>query len=172
MTERIQLKEPGIQFDMLVSSVKPETVERNEYYLFANGTQDMLVPQSSVKGRFERMGITSVEQMIGKWVRFGRSTKISRANKPYWDIDWVSGAENGTAGGEMGKPNTGTPASAPSADSPAKPKMREAYKQLTEWVLKDVAPIYEENQMEFTGVVLAKCVDSLFREACNAGKVE
>lgn len=55
-----------------------------------------------------------------------------------------------------------------------KPTMREAYKQLTEWVISDIAPIYDTEYGEgaYTPDVVAACVATLFIQACHAGKVE
>lgn len=78
---------------------------------------------------------------------------------------------NASAGGEVGKPTAGTPVSAPSADA-SKPKMRDAYKSLTEWVLAEIAPIYEERNFLFDSAVAAACTQTLFIQACKAGKVE
>lgn len=173
MADRIQLKEPGSELVMTVRTVKPETVEKNDYYLFSNGAKELLVPQSTVKGRLDHLEIASVDEMIGESVRFARSMKMSRANKPFWDLDWApSGAENGSAGGDSGKPTTGTSASAPSAEPPAKrPTIREAYKQLTEWVISDIAPLYH-NDASFDASVAASITATLFIQACKAGKVE
>lgn len=174
MAERIQLKDPGTELVMTVASVSPQTVERNDYYLFTNGKVELLVPQSSVKAQMERLDITDPAQMIGNMVRFGRSTKMSRANKPFWDIDWAgtdprSGAET-SAGGDQGKPTTGTSASASSAEpASSKPSMRAAYKSLTEWVIKEIVPLYDD---DIGASEIAAITATLFIQACNAGKVE
>lgn len=83
-----------------------------------------------------------------------------------------SGAEQ-SAGGEMGKPTTGTSVSAPPAEPASeKPKQRAAYKALTEWVLKEIIPLYDAAGLQPSGVIAAACVQTLFIQACNAGKVE
>lgn len=173
MAERIQLKEPGSELVMLVKQVTPQTVERNDYYLFTNGKVELLVPQSSVNNQLERLDITAVEGMTGKTVRFGRSMKMSRANKPFWDIGWASGAETPSAGGDLGKPTAGTTSAAPSAE-PAKPKMRDTYKDLTKWVIKEVAPLYNDTGSPdaLSDETIAAITATLFIQACRAGKVE
>lgn len=181
MAERIQLKEPGTHVEFFVAGVKPETIERNDYYLFINavamgGAKELLVPQSSVKAQMERLDITAVEQMIGRNVRFGRSTKMSRANKPYWDIDWAepskngSGAEQSAGGGLAANTSVG----APSVEPVKKPTMREAYASLTRWVISDILPLYDAVYTEGTCSpdVVAACVQTLFIQACKSGKVE
>jgi hypothetical protein len=90
MPERVKLQEPGSELVMTVSKVTPEVIDKNDYYLFTNGNKELLVPQSSVKAQIESNGMGSVEQMVGRSVRFARSMKMSRANKPYWDIAYHS----------------------------------------------------------------------------------
>jgi hypothetical protein len=84
---------------------------------------------------------------------------------------WVE-KSNGSAGGEMSKP-TGTSASPSLADSGTmKPTMREAYKSLTEWVIKEIAPLYEHDEYGLSPEAMASCVHTLFIQACKSGKVE
>jgi hypothetical protein len=83
-----------------------------------------------------------------------------------------SGAET-SAGGEMGKPNTGTSASAPSAEPPAKkPTMRHAYKEITAWVMDEILPMYCEDELTMTAADVAAITATLFIQACKSGKVE
>lgn len=175
MAERVVLQQPGTELILTVKSVTPEIIDKNEYFLFGNGSKELLVPQSSIKGRYDRLGVTSAEQLVGKTVRFARSTKISRAGKPYWDVDLSSGAEaSGTpAAAAPTGVSTGSVSQPVGAES-AKPKMRDAYKSITEWVLKEVGPVYDEyfNTEAFTPEIAAACVQTLFIQACHAGKVE
>lgn len=174
MAERIQLKEPGSELVMAVAKVTSETVENIDYFLFANGKAELLVPKTSVLSQMERLGVDSPANIAGKTIRFSRSTKLSKYGKAFWNLDLASGAEQ-SAGGEMGKPHTGTSASAPSADSAAeKPKQRAAYKALTEWVLKEIVPLYdaEYGEGQCGPDVTAACVQTLFIQACKSGKVE
>lgn len=156
MPERVKLQEPGSELVMTVSKVTPEVIDKNDYFLFANGSKEVLVPQSSTKGRFETLGITDVQQMVGKSVRFARSMKMSRANKPYWDIDWASGAEapsqnsnsvpNGAAGGRETGSVSGVPAESP-APPPEKVKLTQLYLDATDFVLGKIVPKFEEKEI-------------------------
>lgn len=130
--ERIQLKDPGAELVMTVASVRPEVVERNNYYLFANGSKEMLVPQSSVEAQIERLGVSSVSDLVGKTIKFGRSTKMSRAGKPYWNLDLAEGG-NGAV-----PPQAAPPASAgsPSASAGAAGAAPSAPKSYTDLYLK------------------------------------
>lgn len=165
MAERIQLKEPGSSREMFVAGVTPEVVERNEYYLFQNatamgGSWEMLVPQSSVKAQFERLGISSVEQMIGKSVRFGRSTKMSRANKPFWDIDWAAG--NGTI--PPATPTVRAPANTDGTHPPGeeKPRLDRLYLRATRLVLDEVVPLYTKAGIGCSDTAVAAMAATLF----------
>lgn len=55
-----------------------------------------------------------------------------------------------------------------------KPTMREAYKQLTDWVINEIGPIYNDfwGDDAFSPEVAAACTQTLFIQACKAGKVE
>jgi hypothetical protein len=172
MAERIQLKDPGSELVMYVSGCKAEVVEKNDYFLFGDGKKELLVPQSSVHAQLERLGIASAQFLIGKHVRFGRSMKMSRANKPYWDIDWAKGNGSGAEPISGGEGKAGNSVSPPLADSAKKPTMREAYKQLTQWVIDEIAPIYAEDQWSMTAADIAACTATLFIQACQSGKVE
>lgn len=97
----------------------------------------------------------------------------SKNGKSYRTAIWAeksSGAEapSQTAAGVSPPANVGAPPAEP------KPTMRVAYKQLTEWVISDILPIYDA---EFgNGVcgpdVTAAITATLFIQACKSGKVE
>jgi hypothetical protein len=53
-----------------------------------------------------------------------------------------------------------------------KPTMRAAYKSLTEWVIKEIAPLYGNAEFGFPPEVIASCTATLFIQACKSGKVE
>lgn len=52
---------------------------------------------------------------------------------------------------------------------PERPKMREAYRDLTKWVISDIVPLYK-NQIDAS--VVASITATLFIQACKFGKVE
>lgn len=83
--------------------------------------------------------------------------------------------KNRSCDGVIWPPKNGSipPTAAPVVEG-KKPTMREAYKSITEWVLSVVGPIYEEQFGEgaFIPEVAAACVQTLFIQACKAGKVE
>lgn len=102
----------------------------------------------------------------------------TKNGKSYRTAIWAeksSGAEAPSHGSAGGVGNTGNSASAPSAEhSTAKPKMRDAYKDLTKWVIKEIMPVYESafGVESFTPDVAAACCQTLFIQACKSGKVE
>lgn len=167
MAERVKLTDPGHEFTMAVAKVNTETIEGVEYKSFTDGTNEIIVPASTVKSQLIRLTVDTAEGLAGKTVKFGRSHKLSRYGKPYWDIDL---APNAQPSASNGKP----PVSQVSPDTTEKPKMREAYKSLTQWVVDEITPIYdaEFGNGEFTPADAAACVQTLFIQACKAGKVE
>lgn len=148
--ERIQLKDAGAELVMTVASVKPEVVERNNYYLFGNGAKEMLVPQSSVESQIERLGVKSATDLVGKTVKFGRSTKMSRANKPYWNLDLATDDEmkaaglNGSGGTSATQASAGGSVGASAgATSPPRSHHGEIYAQSTDFIITRVIPKYK-----------------------------
>lgn len=161
MSERVKLTEPGSELVMLVRSVKAETVERNEYYLFDDGAKDMLVPQSSVKAQLGRLELDSVDGLIGKAVKFSRSKKMSRANKPYWDVDLASPEEAKAVTASAAVPATGNPASAAAAAGPPK-SYTLIYRQATEFVIKDIVPLYKNAGLTADAMLVRACTADVF----------
>lgn len=53
-----------------------------------------------------------------------------------------------------------------------KPTMRDTYKSLTRWVIKDILPIYAAEFGECGPVVASAITATLFIQACQSGKVE
>lgn len=163
MSERVKLTEPGSELVMLVRSVKPETVERNEYYLFDDGTKEMLVPQSSVKAQLERLELDSVDGLKGKAIKFSRSTKMSRAGKPYWNVDLASPEEAKAAKAvSAASPATGNPAGAAGAAAPSQKSYTALYKQATGFVLKDIIPLYKNAGLTVDGMLVRACTADVF----------
>lgn len=146
MPERVKLTEPGSELVMLVRSVKPETVERNEYYLFANGSKEMLVPVSAVKAQLERLEVGSVDGLIGMAVKFSRSIKMSRAQKPYWNVDLASPEEAKAAGAvasaAVPAPASNGAAAAGATSAPVK-SYSELYGKATDYILSTIVPKYD-----------------------------
>jgi hypothetical protein len=167
MPERVKLTEPGSVLVMRVRSVKPETVERNEYYLFANGTKEMLVPQSAVKAQLERMEVDSVDSLIGKDVKFSRSTKMSRAQKPYWNVDLASPEEiraamdGASAAGPPAASNGAVAAGATSASGSHK-SFQDIYASATKFVIEQIVPKYTTAKFEVTAGDVRGMVADLF----------
>lgn len=170
MAERIQLRDPGAEIVLCVTSVKPETVEKNDYYLFSSPTTELLVPQSSVMGQITRLGVTQVSELVGKTIKLSRSTKMSRAGKPYWNVDLASGAEAGTSASASGAVPATVAAVAPGV-FPDKPTQRAAYKALTQWVLDEILPMYG-NPDDAPPEIIASITATLFIQACKSGKVQ
>lgn len=179
MAERIQLKEPGSEFVMAVGSVHPRDIDNTEYFLFANGQKEILIPASSVERQLERLGVPAPEQLAGKTIKFSRSTKLNNFKKPYWNLDLASGAEQ-SAGGEMGKPTAGTPSAAPPADPASddardKALLRERsvyavrMRQAFAYVLDDIEPICKQKDIGLTGDDVYKTAFSLWKSWIDAG---
>lgn len=163
MSERVKLTEPGSELIMVVRSVKPETVERNEYYLFDDGAKEMLVPQSSVKAQLERLELDSVDGLKGKAIKFSRSTKMSRAGKPYWNVDHATPEEAKAANAASAAvPATGTPAGAAGAQPAAPKSYTDLYKKATEFVLKDIVPLYKSAGLTVDGMLVRACTADVF----------
>lgn len=108
--ERIQLKEPGEELILHVLGVKPETVDRTDYWIFSGESKEVRVPASSVKGRLERMKVAIAPKLVGKTVRFARSTKTNQGGKPYWEMDLATEDEIRALQHGNGDGNGGTPA--------------------------------------------------------------
>jgi hypothetical protein len=164
MSERVKLTEPGSELVMLVRSVRPETVERNEYFLFDDGAKEMLVPQSSVKAQLERLELDSVDGLKGKAIKFSRSTKMSRAGKPYWNVDLASPEEAKAAGAASAAvPATGTPAGAAGAQPAVPPKSyTDLYIKATDFVIEKIIPKYKAAGLTLTGTDVKEMVACVF----------
>lgn len=87
MSERVKLQEPGSELYLHVTKVSTETVDNVEYALFSDGKQELLVPSKSVASQLERLGVATAFEMQGMWIRFSRSTKLSKYGKPFWNLD-------------------------------------------------------------------------------------
>lgn len=139
--------------------------------------EDVLyLPKASADRQLERIGLgfeeASYGEIVGKILTFSRTKNPKPGAKPFWDISLAGSTnENGSAGGEMGKPNVGTFAIGPSADS-AKPKMRDAYKDLTKWVMREILPLYAAEFDECGPDLVAACTQTLFIAAHKSGKFD
>lgn len=162
MSERIQLKDPGSELVMVVKSVKPETVEKNEYFLFDSGQKELLVPQSSVNAQLTRMDVLSVNNLVGRGVKFSRSLKMSRASKPYWNVDLATPEELKAVGSASAAvPATGNPAGA--AGAPSSPKSyADIYMKATDFIIEKIVPKYRAAKLEPTANDVHAMVSTLF----------
>lgn len=61
---------------------------------------------------------------------------------------------------------------APAGAESEKPKMRDAYKALTQWVLTEITPLYENAGVPLTPEAAAACVQTLFIQAAQRGKID
>lgn len=158
MAERIQLKEPGSEFVMVVTRVAPETVEGIEYFLFTNGQKELMVPVSSVRSQLERLGADTPADIVGRTVKFSRSTKLSKYGKAFWNLDLASGAEAPSTSVGGGSPPVS--AGAPSAEE--KPKLAGIYLEATGFILDKIVPLYEEAEIGLSDTAVAAMVHTLF----------
>lgn len=166
-----------------------EVVEGNygQQVKFEAGDDTLYLPDTSAFRQLERIGL-DVESAVGKRLVFSRTASTKPGAKPFWDIA-VAKKANGkppVSKNTSSKPNAELPeflqnqeeedaAELHSKIGPApteKPKMREAYKALTEWVLTDIAPLYKKAQIGMSPESAAACVQTLFIQASQRGKIE
>lgn len=156
--ERVKLSKPGEELVMVVRGAKPETVDRTEYWLFSGGRQEVMVPASSVKTRLERMNVASATALVGKTVRFARSTKTNQGGKPYWEMDLATEAES--KAGVNGEPAT-TLAPATAGASPVK-SYTDIYGKATDYILTTIVAKYKTAKLEPTAADVRAMVGDLF----------
>lgn len=168
MPGRIQLKDPGSELVMKVSSVSPEVVEKNSYFLFGNGAKELLVPQSSVTGQIARLDATSVENLIGKVIKFSRSLKMSRASKPFWNLDLATPEEiaampqGAAAPASAAVPATGNAAGAAGAPATAKKSYTDIYVKATDFIIEKIVPKYKAAGLTLSGTDVKEMVACVF----------
>jgi hypothetical protein len=129
-----------------------------------------LVPQSSVNSQITRLNLTAVGDMVGKGIKFSRSTKMSRASKPFWNIDLATPEElkalsaqstNGTSGASAAVPATGTSAGAAGVSAPTK-SYTDIYGKATDFVLDKILPKYVAKGLAPTATDVHAMVATLF----------
>lgn len=111
---RIKLQEPGSTLVMTIASVKPETIEAVDYWLFSDGVNELPVPVSSMASRLVNLQVESVNDLVGSTIKFGRSVKLNKFKRPFWDAEFTE-PETGEPMEETGAPPKAQPAKAPPA---------------------------------------------------------
>jgi hypothetical protein len=159
MAERVKLEEPGSSLVIKINRVTKENVQNADYYLFSNGNKEILVPVNSVSRQLANMEITDVQVLIGRVMKLSRSTKLSRYGKPFWDLAPASDEEAKAVSAAI--PATGNPAGAAGAAAPSK-SYTQLYKAATEFVLKDIVPLYKVAGLPVDAMVVKECVATVF----------
>lgn len=178
MADRIQLKEPGSSIVLSVSKIGTETVEGSDYLLFSDGHKELLVPKSSVVGQLERVGVDTYNGLVGKGVKFSRSTKLSKYGKPFWNLDPASIADlptNGSVGvgGNAGNSASAAPAESGASDDEDALRQRALYatrmRQAVAYVLENIEPLFKARGIGLTGDEVYKHAYSIWAEWSRKG---
>jgi hypothetical protein len=84
----LKLTEPGSTLTMEVASVEVVKGDFGEQVKFTDrGGDALFVPESSVTRQLDRVGVAEIEELNGKAIHFSRSTTMSKAGKPFWNLD-------------------------------------------------------------------------------------
>ena len=182
MAERIKLENPGDELTMTPTTVSVETIGDGSYYKFSDGIKELLVPVKGADRQFPRIGVTNILETIGKGIRFSRSKELSNYGKPFWNLDKASAAT--APSGKQPHSHSNTPnASLPDylRDEDAtqtaalhakvngtKESDTDLYKRITQFVLSDIAPMYESAQIGLSPEAAAACAATLFIQAKKA----
>jgi hypothetical protein len=84
----LKLAEPGSSLTMEVADVEVVSGDFGKQVMFENDSGDVLyVPESSVTRQLDRVGVAEIEDLRGRAVHFSRSTTMSKAGKPFWNLD-------------------------------------------------------------------------------------
>ena len=168
MAERVKLAKPGEELVMLVLRAQPETIDRTEYWIFTGVKQEIAVPASSVKGRLARMDVAAATDLVGKAVRFARSTKTNQGGKPYWEMDLAT-ADEAKAAGNGASAAVPAPASAGAAGAQSAPpkSYTDLYGKATDYILATILPKYAAAKLTVSASDVRAMVGDLF-----AGEVE
>lgn len=162
----------------------------------------LYLPVATAERQLSRLGTYGTSEdgtldynlVIGDRLTFSRAKSTKPGGKPFWNISRGNGkppvAKSDRASGvEFRVPTT---SNVPNQQLPpllqnqeaedakeladkigsGKPKMREAYKSLTEWVIAEIAPLYAKADYGISPEGMAACVATLFIQACKSGKVE
>jgi hypothetical protein len=163
VTDRVQLKEPGSELVMAVLRAKPETVDRTDYWLFSGSHKEIMVPATSVKGRLARMNVGAAADLVGKTVKFARSTKTNLGGKPYWEMDIATEAEAKAAlNGNGASAGTAAPASAGTAGASSPKSYADIYMKATDFIIEKIVPKYRAAKLEPTANDVHAMVSTLF----------
>lgn len=98
--------------------------------------------------------------------------RVGKTNPKAPDFKCKNRACKGVIWPPKGKPADITPINSQQPEPVKKPTMRETYASLTRWVISDVVPIYDQADIGIPPEAIAACVQTLFIQACQAGKVE
>lgn len=139
---------------MAVSQVTTEQVEGVDYKLFSDGKSEILIPASTVKSQLTRLTVDAAEGLVGKTVKFGRSHKLSRYGKPYWDIDLAAGAQPSPA--SNGKPPVSE------TENTEKPRLDRLYIRATRLVIDEVIPLYTKAGIGCSDTAVAAMAATIF----------
>lgn len=180
--ERIRLDAPGSELVLTVAGVSREEIGGGTYYKFNDGKTELLVPVKSADRQFERVGVANAEMTVGKTIRFSRSQEVSKSGHPYWNLDnAISDGARKTVAAALA-PIKGRDYTPPQFRDDLPPELREqeeyeqttvraiqngdspahTYKRITEWVLSDIAPMYEKAGIGLSPEAAAACAASLF----------
>lgn len=179
--EQVKLSNAGDELVLVIEKAEQVPVGRYPEYAFIGTTQgagtdavdvDLRVPKASADRQLTRLNL-ALADTVGMTLRFSRGENKSDASKPYWNIDVVSGAKGGT-----GRPATAgaaavgqTPARETGAAATPQPapaeKSSAIYKRMTQYVLSDIMPLYEANNVPFDGATVAAIVATLFINTKN-----
>lgn len=169
--ERVKLSKPGEELVMAVLRAKMETVDRTDYWLFSGSQKEIMVPASSVKGRLDRMNVAAATALVGKIVRFARSTKTNQGGKPYWEMDLATAEEIAKAGNGASAaapaPASNGAVAAGATSGPVK-SYSDLYGKATDYILNTIAPKYAVFDIELTAADLKDMVATLFNAKANA----
>lgn len=93
MGEHIKLRDPGSSHTLRVQSVSVNKAGKWPDYDFTDGNVTVSVPQKAADRQFERLGISSVVELVGANLCVSRTEKTGDNGKPFWDLAIVNAAE-------------------------------------------------------------------------------
>jgi len=189
----LKLREAGESATMIVKACVVVEGQYGEQVQFDSDNGDTLyVPKSSADRQLERSGFDSPDgidypRVVGETVTFYRAPNPKPGSSPYWNltVESVAGmeAKRTPAPPVRGAPTFKAPRpelpallrdedTAQAAELSAKvnpPDKRARYKALTEWVIREIEPLYRKADIGLSPEAAAAIVATIFISETRGG---
>jgi hypothetical protein len=171
----LKLREAGESATMIVKACVVVEGQYGEQVQFDSDNGDTLyVPKSSADRQLERSGFDSPDgidyaRVVGETVTFYRAPNPKPGSSPYWNltVETVAGMEAKRTPALLRDEDAAQAAELSAKVSP--PDKRVRYKALTEWVIREIEPLYRKADIGLSPEAAAAIVATIFISETRGG---